>query len=262
MDETSWIKILSFLFLLPQFAVAVGVQYSFPNVLSGDDATLSCGNVILSESECGSTNWSFTHFGLRVNLVEYGRILENTTVHSDRLRLTSNCSLVIKDVTAEDVGFYYCQQDKYGKEELNTWISLSVINMHKQEYNEKMTLSCSVLSPGWCKHTLTWLYGDKAVDENSKDTHMPRHRCFANVTVNKSKGTELFKCQVRDNFNTTVHMFPLSPRSKDVYPDWLRTTIVSVGLTALILCVVGVNLWAKFKGKKTQTDNNAVMVIQ
>ncbi|XP_067338924.1 uncharacterized protein [Channa argus] len=46
--------------------------------------------------------------------------------------------------------------------------------------------------------------------------------------------------------------------STDPTKEWLRSIIVSVGLAALIISVVTVNMWTRTKGNKTQTEDNTV----
>ncbi|GLD49866.1 uncharacterized protein AKAME5_000342700 [Lates japonicus] len=74
----------------------------------------------------------------------------------------------------------------------------------------------------------------------------------------------LFKCEVTDTHSGKVQRFTFSRQSSAAHADeevaklqgWQRFIIVSVGLAALIIIVVAVNIWAKTKGTKTQMDEN------
>uniref|UniRef100_A0A3Q4MK49 Ig-like domain-containing protein n=1 Tax=Neolamprologus brichardi TaxID=32507 RepID=A0A3Q4MK49_NEOBR len=77
----------------------------------GDDVTLPCVNVIDEQNNCDGTTWVFTSRNREtVELIKLGQIGEEAKTKSDRLSVTVNCSLVIKKLTVEDVGLYYCQQ--------------------------------------------------------------------------------------------------------------------------------------------------------
>ncbi|XP_067428006.1 uncharacterized protein [Thunnus thynnus] len=110
-----------------------------------------------------------------------------------------------------------------------------------------------------------------------------------------SKYSELFKCNVTDKNTGKVHLFAFSPQSSgedikraattkptaatkekstkttatfcdfhechEIYQFHhiqLQLIIVSVGLTALIIIVVSVNIWTRTKVNKSQMDDNAV----
>ncbi|KAI3364551.1 hypothetical protein L3Q82_011347 [Scortum barcoo] len=78
--------------------------------------------------------------------------------------------MVIKKVTVEDVGRYFCQQYKSDqKQGEDSQVHLSVINMNEQKDDDKVTLSCSVSSYDQCRHTVKWLYEGKDVDKDNKD---------------------------------------------------------------------------------------------
>ena len=77
----------------------------------GDEVTLSCGNVDKDHDSCDDIEWLFADSGgtPSVVLIRSGQIGEHAGDKSDRLRVTEkNCSLVLKNVTAKDVGQYTC----------------------------------------------------------------------------------------------------------------------------------------------------------
>lgn len=87
-------------------------------VQAHSEATLPCENVKLGQKQCKGTTWIFLSKTSYVELFHYGEVTEDGKEKSDRLRLSlsENCSLVIKNVTAEDVGSYTCQQWRGTKE--------------------------------------------------------------------------------------------------------------------------------------------------
>ncbi|XP_038586951.1 uncharacterized protein LOC119912050 [Micropterus salmoides] len=177
-------------------AAAEKLPLSF-TVRVGDDVTLPCENVIDGQQKCEYTTWLFSGSGSRsaVELVTLGQIGENSKAKSDRLSVTENCSLVIKKVTVEDVGRYYCRQFKSGQQQApDSQVHLSVIIMTERKDADEVTLNCSVLKYGQsCRHTVKWLYEGKDVD---KDMKTSQSVCYATVSfldshfINKSKSND------------------------------------------------------------------------
>lgn len=80
---------------------------------------MSCENVRNDPTNCDRTTWSFSQMTRTsaIDLVSSGRMSQRRNNKSDRLSLTENCSLVIKNVTKEDVGRYFCIQEESGGRE-------------------------------------------------------------------------------------------------------------------------------------------------
>ncbi|XP_065819461.1 hepatitis A virus cellular receptor 2 homolog isoform X2 [Labrus bergylta] len=117
MNELKWIQTSLLLTALLQFAAA-GDKEVTVKASPGENAMLSCETVIQGQQKCEYTTWGFVDDDLRnkevVDLVVKGQV-KNSTVKSDRLRVTEDCSLVIKKITEEDAGSYLCQQIKSGR---------------------------------------------------------------------------------------------------------------------------------------------------
>ncbi|XP_065819459.1 hepatitis A virus cellular receptor 1 homolog [Labrus bergylta] len=109
MNELKWIQTSLLLTALLQFAAAFLVKRVTFRV--GEDATLSCQTVIQGQRKCEYTTW-FLDLGnnAAVELVVEGQVRRNSRVKSDRLRVTEDCSLVIKKIREEDAGRYECLQ--------------------------------------------------------------------------------------------------------------------------------------------------------
>lgn len=91
---------------------AVTGQYTSFVVRDGDGVTLPCENVTYNQNGCEHTSWLFSGAGNTpaVELVTLGQVGEHDAVKLDRLGVAENCSLVLKNVTVEDVGRYSCRQ--------------------------------------------------------------------------------------------------------------------------------------------------------
>ncbi|XP_038582502.1 uncharacterized protein LOC119908723 [Micropterus salmoides] len=262
MVEFKWISL--FLTAVLQFTAVAG-NLSIFIVRDGDEVTLPCGNVIGGQDKCDSTSWIFsaTENTAPVWLIERGQISEKAIAKSERLNVTAKCSLVVKNITAEDAGYYTCRQLKSSLQDAH--VHLSVVNMTEYEDGDKVTLTCSVSTYAGCEHTVKWLYEGKDVEEDNKDKKTLQSDCSVTVTFLpsylKANYRELLKCKVTDIYIGKVQLFPFIPQLSDEETvtsfEQIRH-LVSVGLAALIVIVVAVNIWTRTKGTKTQMDENTV----
>ncbi|XP_027128008.1 uncharacterized protein LOC109137507 isoform X2 [Larimichthys crocea] len=220
-----WIQMSSFLILLLHFTAAVTGKSVVVRV--GDEVTLSCGNVIGNQDKCERTDWVFNAPGSRetVELIKNGQIGEEAKSKSDRLSVTQNCSLVIKNVTDEDVGLYICTQFESGRED--SLVALYPVTMTEHENNDEVTLSCSMQ---WCYHRVEWLYEGKV-----KDKETSQHRCSVNLTYKKqeSKKYKSLNCEVKDLTTGRVQQFPFSRQtSGDATTTMAATTMAATTMEA------------------------------
>ncbi|XP_040920370.1 uncharacterized protein LOC121199598 isoform X2 [Toxotes jaculatrix] len=256
-----------FLIVMLQFTEVTGEKTSYLLVRLGEEVSLPCTHV-----NCSSPEWVFV--GLRnksakKKLVEDGQIVDK--VKSDRLRLNADCSLILKEVTVEDVGLYGCKDvSSHGKVSM---VHLSAVKMSEHKDEDKVMLNCSVLTHDACKHRVEWLDGDVETNWNTS-----RSDCWATVTFlethfsYKSKSYDLLKCNIKHTYSGKTQQFTFRPHEKTVcshthvcvlnlslFSDWWWLyIIVAVGFLALVLTVVGVMKGKRTEGNKAQTDHNAV----
>ncbi|XP_032398645.1 uncharacterized protein LOC116706110 [Etheostoma spectabile] len=235
----------------------------------GDDVTLPCENVI-TQGNCDQTIWiSGRNGGATGTLIEFGQIKDNIPKSkSDRLSVTENCSLVIKNVTGDDVGRYTCRQFYTSGHQLgpDAEVLLSGLYLSEEKNNDTVILICFVLSYDNCDHTVEWLYEG---DEN--DVEITQRVCSAQVSFTPRVNQKLPRCNATDKRNGNMLLCNVGPRSsckktaggrnkKDgtsTTQGYLRFIMVSLGLAALITTVVAANVWMRTKGNKTQMDGNA-----
>ncbi|KAL3979407.1 Ras GTPase-activating-like protein IQGAP2/3 [Sarotherodon galilaeus] len=225
------------------------IQQYKPN----SEVTLSCENVTDDQDKCDRTIWLFTKSNTAtITLFEYGKIHQEAKNKSDRLSVTANCSLVIKKLTAEDVGRYICRRfNKSGHQEGSDSVAeLSVVNREYFHHDDDtVTLKCSVSTYKECKYTVKWLYGNK-------DLRTSQSTCSASVTfttsdhIYTSKNSEMLKCQVAHGGNVQEFIFS---QSSGVW----KFIVVALGLTVLIMSAFIGIIWKRVKGHKSQMNENA-----
>ncbi|XP_031164194.2 uncharacterized protein LOC116056177 isoform X2 [Sander lucioperca] len=278
MVEFRWIKMfLNLILVLQCTAVTEQLPLSF-TVRAGDEVTLPCENVRNDQRKCHSISWSFNRLPGRAaaDVVKQGQIVKNSKAESDRLTVAENCSLVIKNVTEEDVGRYHCIQPNR-----SDTVDLSVVTMTEQKNNKNVMLNCSVSSTyGGCGHTVKWLFQGRDVGEDNKDLKTSQFNCWTSVTFMTSHYIytsedyyKIFKCNVTDGHTRKVITFSLqSPGEKTVGVNktaprsnnsttkpldwWWLYIIVPVGLAALFITVVALIQRRRNKGNKSHEEEN------
>ncbi|XP_059211836.1 uncharacterized protein LOC131990739 [Centropristis striata] len=222
------------------FSTVTGLNVSYIMARDRDKVTLPCDNVIENQNQCNQTSWLHSPERGRSaeELISLGQIgkSEMTKAKSNRLSVTADCSLVIKDVTYQDVGRYSCRQ----------------FNRAGQQQGEDALVVLSVIY-------IQWLF-----DGNFNDTETTAGSCSARVTFptphpsQKSKFYESLKCNVTDNRSEKTLLFQssLEKTATGSVSPWWRIIIVLVGLAAVIAAVVLVNIWIRTKGNQTLREDN------
>ncbi|XP_063351907.1 uncharacterized protein LOC134643466 [Pelmatolapia mariae] len=266
MGEFRWIQMFLCRMLMIQIAVSVNETSMFMKV--GDDVTLPCLNVIDEQNNHDGTTWTFASRNkpTTVELITLGQIGEEAKTKSDRLSVTANCSLLIKNLTVEDVGGYSCRQYKLGKTRAEdtlvhqSLVDLAVITLTEHKDTDKVTLSCSVVRNGECHHTLKWLLRGQDVDKENKEIVTSQTDCSTTVSVLKynylySSRDKILKCEVTDTKSGRVQVFSTQPSGEETALSLYITG--AVGLVILLITAVFVIRWKKNKGNKTQMYENA-----
>ncbi|XP_039873828.1 uncharacterized protein LOC120725164 isoform X3 [Simochromis diagramma] len=245
-----WIEMFLFFVLMLQFGgVNSGDLLLSFTVRDGDNVTLPCENLINNHHNCDTTVWLFTDSRgtPSVELVNLGQIKEKAK--SDRLSVTAECSLVIKKVTAEDVGRYTCRQFRGnpGKQQgPDAVVYLSVVIMTEHKKAVEVTLSCSVWTFDRCKHKVKWIHISEALDRDYSNLKTSESSCSAAVTFLNDAYTHIstydFNCSVTTE-EEKEQLFTFSAQSSG--SCWYRLIIVPLGLAALIAAVVVINIWTR-----------------
>ncbi|XP_028253762.1 uncharacterized protein LOC114429114 [Parambassis ranga] len=285
MLDFRWIQMSSCLLLVLHFTVTAGRTSIFKR--GGEDVTLSCEKVIDDQNNCDGTTWSYSPWRVlhTTGLIRLGQINEDIP-NKDRLSVTENCSLIIKEVREEDAGQYVCQQYKT-KEQPPTrvhysYVYLSVVIMTESKNTDQVDLFCSVVPYDRCSHTVRWLLNGEDLDGLQSDISITKSECSSTLTFLDQtnfvyNSQNLLKCEVTDYETRKVQQFDFNhqtsgdsqtaateppPTTETKGPDQslLRSIIVSVGLAALIITAVTVCLWTRAKGTQRQKDEGRVSI--
>ncbi|XP_029984945.1 uncharacterized protein LOC115415497 isoform X1 [Sphaeramia orbicularis] len=208
MGEFTWIT-LSLLFL--QISAEVTEENVF--VRNGSDATLPCGNVMDGQHECNGTTWNFVRKETAEELVGHGKI--KPEFQSDRLAVTADCSLLIKNVTKEDANQYTCQQYRYNpikgvhRYGGDAKVYLSVVTLTEHQDTDKRMFNCSVWTYKQCKHKVRWQFEKNNEKKYKQDSSTVDGICSNTTTCLgcKSKNSDSLTCEVTDT-NQKVYPFP------------------------------------------------------
>ncbi|XP_029983741.1 uncharacterized protein LOC115414646 [Sphaeramia orbicularis] len=271
-------RITLFVLLLLQFTRIHG-NSSDQIVISGSEVTLPCKHAVNPYHGCAGTTWLFDRSR---PITQDSRILKNEDSKSDRVRLLADCSLNIKNVNVQDAGRYTCRHfDKSGQKDKDSF--LSVVTLTKHSIADRVTLNCSLWSER-CRHTVKWVYKGKDLDRNLTYLKVANAPCsiaarfLDNPPHFPSQYYHLLKCKVRDtngnkfifpygasgDLKVTTKIHPTATTNvnnqtqQQDFPLLLRNIIVSVGLAALVISVVTVNIWTRIKRNKTKAEGNTV----
>ncbi|XP_071324171.1 uncharacterized protein [Trachinotus anak] len=219
MVEFRWIKASLYLLLVLQFTALTEQQLLSFVVREGDDVTLPCENVVHEQSQCEITYWTFSDSKYSaVDLVDQGHVSKDAETKSDRLSVTEFCSLVVKNITAEDAGQYNCRQFR-SEQQLrpDALVLLSVVTMTEQKVGDEVTLTCSVFTHTGCRRRVKWLLRGSDVDKDNKDLKTSQSGCSASVSfktshfIYTSQDYGLLRCEVKDG--SSEELFTFSPQS-------------------------------------------------
>ncbi|XP_043963363.1 uncharacterized protein LOC122825845 [Gambusia affinis] len=161
--------------------------------------------------DCYTFTWIFSNNNRKTStLFENGQIHEAAAAKSDRLRVTSDCSLVIEKVSVEDVGWYTCRQFINGQQTSEYSYILSVIQMVQQNQKDKIILTCSVMDYNDCRHTVKWL--NEGREEMLSDMEESYQSCSDTVTIptsdrNWKENSEILECRVTNSYSKNVQLF-------------------------------------------------------
>nr|XP_054597407.1 uncharacterized protein LOC107392262 [Nothobranchius furzeri] len=217
MEKPGWIQMFLLLTMLLQLPGVVSGDLLY-TIRAGDDIALSCENAIKGRRNCDTTTWIYSKPGRAAReLVAHGQVRYS---RSDPLSLAGNCSLVLRSISAEDAGLYFCRQySREGGDLLlpDAPVYLFVVTLREQTEQNKVTFTCSVSLFDECRHEVKWLLKGNDVEKDHPDikTSSPSS-CSAAVTFQTSNYVyssrfKLFKCEVETENKQQLFTFSSGP---------------------------------------------------
>ncbi|KAK2889897.1 hypothetical protein Q8A73_018197 [Channa argus] len=268
-----------FLILMLQFTATINGRYFYYTVRHGEDFALPCEKVKEDQYKCDKTDWTHRENTRPVDVIRLGQIQNISKSKSHRLSVTENCSLLVKNITGEDVGLYTCRQlDEPGQQQgQDSLIYLSVVTITKQKDGDMVKLNCSVWTYGECEYTVKWSYGSENVDEGHNKSTTSQSGCYSTLSFQlsgfmKSSVFDSLLCEVtapdRQLFTFQTQSSVKPTRTTDnittsvndgstILKVWWLFIIVIVGLAACVITVVTVTRYQTKKGRKTKMNENA-----
>ncbi|XP_010792098.1 uncharacterized protein [Notothenia coriiceps] len=174
----------------------------------GENASLPCVGRSFSDPTCSNVAWLFNRYST----------LPDVWIDFIGRSLDSDCSLVVKNVSAEDVGLYKCG----GSEEV--YLNLLTISPSPLDADPmrdgEVKLKCSLFrhsTLGFCqKGTIPWVdeTGTVLLDEDVGYHFHGQEKCVSSLTVRQQSGhNRKYTCRFEQHSGTKIQ--------SDYTPDFL-----------------------------------------
>ncbi|XP_073349245.1 uncharacterized protein [Pagrus major] len=269
---------LIFIFVL-QFEAGVSGEEIHLYSRAGHDAILSCDTASSSDPTCSSVSWFYNRDQSQTfTEVSEGKV-QMSSVRAVRLSLDTSCSLIIKNITAEDAGRYICrQEDSFHYIDIVTFLSVLTISPSPPDADPKrdgeVTLECSLfrhtdhqcpqISICWMDETRTVLLG-----EGEGYKFLGQKNCVSSLTVKRQSGhNRRYTCQLVDEKNNVkieadyTPVFTGDDQSDESASDSTNVPLSSIMLTlrvaGLILMIVITVLVIRDTRNRKPPDNDNV----
>ncbi|XP_073349244.1 uncharacterized protein [Pagrus major] len=265
---------LIFIFVL-QFEAGVSGEDIHLYSRAGHYAILSCGRASYSHPICSNVDWLYDNRDQSQTFTEVseGKV-QMSSVRAVRLSLDSSCSLIIKNITAEDAGRYICRQGDYPHTDIAIHLSVLTISPSPPDADPKrdgeVTLECSLfrytdhqcpqIIIRWIDETRTVLLG-----EGEGYKFLGQKNCVSSLTVKRQSGhNRRYTCQVVDENNVKIEAdyTPVftgdnqSDKSASDHSPVLQTYIIigAVGGVVVVVVVIAAVLIKHRKRAKVTVD--------
>ncbi|XP_041815022.1 uncharacterized protein LOC121622196 [Chelmon rostratus] len=206
-----------------QFEAGISGKTIFINNRAGHDATLTCNDP--SDTTCSTITWLYNRYPAHTfTEVQQGNF-EVGSGRAARMSLDTSCSLVINNITAEDVGLYTCRQWGYTDLDVSTYLSVLTISPSPADADPKrddeVTLECSLLRYtefGTCKlNSIRWVDETGAVLRGKGVGYefLEQLNCASYLLVKRQSGhNRRYTCQVVDKENNVEVQADYTPDFK------------------------------------------------
>ncbi|XP_029984786.1 uncharacterized protein LOC115415374 [Sphaeramia orbicularis] len=240
---------------------------------SGQMAIIPCGRT--PPSTCSKVGW-FDDNGPPIEFQEGNGQSPPTDV---RFHLSSNCSLVINNVSGEDASRYLCRPDQQRNDQ-DTFLYLNILTVSESppdadpNRDGSITLQCSLnrtRSFRCPENSLRWENEERSELTGTRSSIRQRN-CVSTITVKRSSGhNRRYTCLFVDENQVRIsadHTLVFITERKDGQTEnsstdpvfFIRLIIVCVGLTGLSLTACVLPRWMNRKRNTTQISQNEVVM--
>ncbi|KAM7395913.1 hypothetical protein PAMA_007269 [Pampus argenteus] len=220
-----------------------------------DDVILSCD----TGRSCPTVQWLYNRDLTKTDaVVQSGNVVKNSA-RAARVSLTADCSLVIKNITAEDAGLYTCQRGL----NFDISINLNIITLSLSppdadlKRDDTIMVDCSLLgfdtNRRRCQQQrIRWVdeAGSELLGEGGGHKVIGQRNCLSSLTVKRHSGlNRKYTCQVLDRNNnkvlidvdyTPVFTGTMSDDQSNTAADWsyLGFIFLTLRITGLITIII------------------------
>ncbi|KAM8831501.1 uncharacterized protein AB9W97_003061 isoform 1-T1 [Spinachia spinachia] len=208
----------------------------------GQDVLLPCLNALPSDTPCSLVSWGRTLNQKPQFVVVKGQV-DRSFSQVSRLSLDPNCSLVIRNVSAEDASVYTCRQARDNN--LDKQVSLSVMTVSPSEPvsvpgDGEVTLRCTLWQPDRrCpRGSLRWRgeAGTELPGGGAGHTLLGQTDCVSMVTVRRQAGpNRKYTCQFVKGTEVAITA-DYTPDFSDEPADH-RSIIIIIAVVAVVVAV-------------------------
>ncbi|XP_043963392.1 uncharacterized protein LOC122825878 isoform X2 [Gambusia affinis] len=226
---------------------------------AGDEAVLPCNRPSSSDS-CSSVDWIYQRNKIMNRKQEVHRGMVQSSPRSARMSLDRNCSLIINNITAEDVGRYSCGYNT------DVYLNMMIISLTDSDPTKNdFTLECSLLrsrSSGSCPDkSFLWLdeTGSELTGEGDGYKYRRQTGCVSRLTVNL-QSSRRFTCQFVEGNKVKIEAHYGSEGPPASSPlSFIMLTLKITGLILMVGITVGI---IRTRGrKKPQKDVNVRFAV-
>ncbi|CAI5684582.1 unnamed protein product [Oreochromis niloticus] len=222
----------------------------------GNDVVMPCDNV---PDTCSMIIWAYNIYESETIIIVNNGIFEKNSAQAARLSLHSNCSLSIKNITAEDAGHYFCRPEGDGDQDTTVHLNILTISAFPSDADSMedgiVTLECSLFryyTPSPCEqNSMRWVdeTGSVLLDRGVKNNG---RTCVSLLTVKLQSGNKKrYTCQFEDN-NTVKIEAHYTPVLTDSTPNQAFIIIGAVMLVLVVAVIAAVFIKYRRRAKVTE----------